>query len=225
MEERSNETLMSENHEIEDRKGYDKLYSIDPLLWRTIRESRPMEVCSRCWVEFRPDQGYLFSYLGNDCIVDPEREVITVRVGGDGRESSFQEGLVILTYLAKACPSAPSGRLVTEKDLKGGELFFRGPHSLFTRPLIDRYAADPGRFAVDAQKLGGVAVDYGDAAVRLRPLPKIPVTYILHRGDEEFAASMSVVFDDSIESHLPLDVVWALVNVTTLQFARCSRES
>jgi hypothetical protein len=57
--------------------------------------------------------------------------------------------------------------------------------------------------------------NYGDKAVRFYPFPLIPVTYILWRADEEFPASVSVMFDSSITRWFALDMVFTLVMVLT----------
>ena len=54
-----------------------------------------------------------------------------------------------------------------------------------------------------------------DAAVCLKPFPKIPVYYILYAGDEEFPAKLSVLFDRSIERHLSADAIWGLVGLVS----------
>ena len=59
--------------------------------------------------------------------------------------------------------------------------------------------------------LGGVKEDYGDVSVRFPALPRVPVVMVLWGGDEEFSPRLSVVFDASIDQHLPLDVIYGLV--------------
>ena len=46
---------------------------------------------------------------------------------------------------------------------------------------------------------------------RIQALPRVPVACVLWVEDEEFPARVSFLFDPSIESHLQLDVVLALV--------------
>ncbi len=60
--------------------------------------------------------------------------------------------------------------------------------------------------------LGGTKVEeYGDIALEFMALPRIPVVCVLWAEDEEFPARVSFLFDPSIESFLPLDVILALV--------------
>jgi hypothetical protein len=102
--------------------------------------------------------------------------------------------------------------MVTGSEIKGGDFFFRGPHALFTRPLEKHFGHDAQTFLEVGLRLGGGETEFGDVSFRLWPLPKIPLGYILWRGDEEFPARVVVTFDSSVERQLPLDVIWALVN-------------
>ena len=66
--------------------------------------------------------------------------------------------------------------------------------------------------------LGGTAVAYGNAAMQLSPLPKVPVTILLWTEDDEFPARADLLFDATCTAHLPLDILWsvALISVQTL---------
>jgi hypothetical protein len=64
-------------------------------------------------------------------------------------------------------------------------------------------------------ELGGIHAEHGDASIRFLPFPEIPVTYVLWRADDEFPASVSVLFDASIGRWLALDMIFTLVWVLT----------
>ena len=201
---------------VDERKGYDENFHLDPFLWLMLRDCDPAELAARSWVELHKKGEFRFSFLNRECRIDPQAETIVIARSAGFREASFMEALVALTYLVKAAPITPSGNLATEKDLKGGALFFQGPHALLKNPVLKRFQSQPVDMVKAGEALGGVAVDYGDAAVKLRPLPKIPVIYVLHRGDEEFDAKLVIIFDKTIQDHLALDVIWALINVTSM---------
>ena len=201
---------------VDERKSYDENFQLDPLLWPALREQDPAELASRCWVESQKDGSFRFSFLDRECRVDPRSETIFIARNSGFREASFMEALAVLSYLAKGSPATPNGNLVTEKDLRGGALFFQGPHALLKKPVVKRFQSQPGDMVKAGEALGGVAVNYGDAAVKLRPFPKIPVIYVLHRGDEEFDAKLVIIFDETIQNHMALDVIWALVNVISM---------
>jgi hypothetical protein len=209
--------MVAADKDVADRKGYDDFFKLDPLLWQGLRERDPQDVCGSAWVEHEKGRGYCFFFLGQECVVNPFEQTILFRERDAYRKGSFQEALVVLTYMVKAVPIPPSGKMVAEKELKGGSRFFRGPHVLLTLPLTYRYKDFPQDFLAAGVALGGMVQDYGNAAFKLRPLPKVPVVYILYRGDEEFDANIVVTFDETIDRHLPLDVIWALVNVTSMR--------
>jgi len=143
----------------------------------------------------------------------PETRIIE-NLDQNGLEAlSFQFYLVLLTYLIRVQPVGLSGKMVTGSEIKGGDFFFKGPHALFTRPLEKRFGDDAKSFKEAGLRLGGGETDFGDVSFRLWPLPKIPVGYILWLADEEFPSRVVVTFDSSVGVHLPLDVIWALVNL------------
>jgi hypothetical protein len=118
-------------------------------------------------------------------------------------------------YLINVSELVPMGReIVGIKDLKEGH-FFQGPHELILDPLLNRYGEDIASFEAAATALGGVAVDMADAAYQLKPYPRIPLYYLLWAEDDEFPASVSILFDRSIEDHLQADAIWGLVNLVS----------
>jgi hypothetical protein len=131
---------------------------------------------------------------------------------GDVLVSDSEFILLLLTYLISAQDVFFGGRWVSERDLPGGELFFRGPHQLPTTNLIARFGKDPEKFLAIGKALGGKRLpEYGDVGLEFQVLPKVPIACVLWAEDEEFPARLSFLFDPSLASHFPLDVVLALV--------------
>jgi hypothetical protein len=137
---------------------------------------------------------------------------------------SFAEALVLVIYLLRAKEIPLAGKQQTEKDLPGGETFFRGPHELPRQPILKRFCRHPERFLQAGLSLGGERLGFGDAAFRLQALPRIPLDYILWAEDEEFEARVTLAFDATVAEHLPLDVIWALVHLTTGRLVEADSE-
>ncbi len=127
--------------------------------------------------------------------------------------------LLILQYLIQAKELPLAGKWITEKELKNGEMFYRGIHSLevFKNPLEEKFGSRPGHFLEAGLTIGGVKVDYGDIGLRFQALPRIPVLFILWAADDEFPAKVNILFDPSIEYHLALDTIWGLVRMITFK--------
>jgi hypothetical protein len=104
--------------------------------------------------------------------------------------------------------------MVSVKELKSAH-FFTGPHELKIQPLLDCYGNDLERFRKAAEGARGEVLDLADAAYMFQAFPKVPLYYLLWRGDEEFEPRLSILFDRSIEHHLAADAIWGLVNLVS----------
>ncbi|MBI4774754.1 MAG: DUF3786 domain-containing protein [Deltaproteobacteria bacterium] len=197
------------------KEVYNRLFQLDPRLWADLRKASPRDIVRRTEVRFNEAEGiYEVPFLNRRYTVDAVREAMRIHDHAMGPEIDFQVQLVLMTYLSRAGEVVPLGRMVTEKELRGGITFFQGPHKLNTAPLLRRFGKNPRSFIDAGRRLEGAVQEYGDASFVLPALPKLPVGFILYCGDDEFPPEMVVTFDASIEAHFQLDVVWALVNVT-----------
>lgn len=181
--------------------------------WQDLGLMDPQDVCRRALVTFQPGTGYQVPFWNRVYLCRPDSTRIWQADRPD-KPLGFQEYLVILMYLLKAQESPLEGKKVSEREIPGGELFFRGPHALVKKPLGKKFGQDPKGFLQAGLGLGGRETGKGDASFELLVLPRIPVEYILYVEDEEFPAQVNINFDSSIGRHLPLDVIWALVNLT-----------
>lgn len=162
---------------------------------------------------------YLLTSLGMEFSVHPqERWIRGVSPGADavaGRFGYFFNHSV-LWYLVSAKDIGLTGRLIRPSDVKGGHHFFKGTHELPLDRVAGKYASDRDGFVTRAKELGGMLLGFGDASSELLPLPRIPVTFILWLGDEEFPPRVDLFFDSTCELHLPLDIIWSTAMYSTL---------
>jgi hypothetical protein len=122
----------------------------------------------------------------------------------------------VLWYLVGAKDIGLSGRLIRPSDVKGGHHFFKGTHELPLDRVAGKYASDREGFVNRALELGGRPLDLGDASFELRPLPRVPVTFILWLGDEEFPPRLDLFFDSTCEMHIHLDIIWSTAMYSTV---------
>ena len=192
---------------------YKDFANIPSVLWDDLAAFKAGDVCDRAGVIYKESCGYQVFFLGGDCFVDPNRRTITVPHGGI--KPGFQVGLVLLNYLIHASVQGLAGRMVTARELEGGALFFQGPHALSTRPVLKKFGQAGDEMVKRALNWGASALDFGDASFRLWVLPKILVGYTLYEQDDEFEAQLTITFDANTDKHLPLDSIWALINVVS----------
>lgn len=197
------------------RKWDGTAYEPDPLLWVQLEAEMPEEICHKALVNYDHEQGFSLPFLSQTFQILPKTRSIVPLNSHAPKIKSFELDLIILTYLLGARAMDLSGKMVNEKQIPGGETFFRGPHSLNTRLMGELFGEDKGAFLSAGKRLNGKAQKLGDAAICLPVFPRVPVTLILWEKDDEFPAGITVNFDSTISSHLPLDIIWATINVVS----------
>ncbi len=188
--------------------------------WQAVAAKETAELCSWTFFENVSANRFQFRFLNQDVQLDLDQRCL-LRLT-DGRWQTSDDpllALVTVVYLKNVEKVFPLGSdIVGTKDLKEG-LFFEGPHELRTGPLLKRFGNDVDSFSRYAALLDGQPMEMADAAFRLLPFPRVPLYYLLWRGDREFKSRLQVLFDRSIETFLPADAIWALVNRVSMAFA------
>jgi hypothetical protein len=190
--------------------------------WALLAGRDPSEVCARAAVTFDPaDAAYRVPSFGRSFRVHPgERLIRSLEPEGEAFLERFGDlfRLSVLWYLVRASRACPAGRLVRPSELPGGGIFSKGTHVLPLEALAAKYATAAGAFLMAGRALGGEPAGYGDAAVALLPLPKVPTTVLLWTTDDEFPARADLLFDATAPQHLPLDILWSVAMLSVLPF-------
>jgi hypothetical protein len=189
--------------------------------WETLAGLEPKYVCSGAHTDHDASTGlYSLTAFGIDFQVSPAMRTIS---SGDPRAALFLGRykdffrLALLWYMTSAKDIPATGRLIRPLDVKGGQRFFTGTHVLPLDRVQERYGRDKAGFLVQGMKFGAQITSLGDAAIRLYPLPRVPVTMILWLEDEEFPARATLFFDSTVDFQLLLsDIVWSVAMMATL---------
>lgn len=199
-------------------KLFQAVSDVAPELWEDFKERPLEEVCSGSGAIYEPGRGFMVSYMGGTYLVNPENHTVTGPPGH--RPADFQKALVLVSYLTHAQDLGLSGHQVTARELKGGELFFRGPHALLTEPVTAKFGDNPAAFMGKASSLGFLPAEPpGICSCRGLVLPHLSLGLILHPQDEEFPAELTYTFDSYAHYHMPLDAIWSLVNDLALELS------
>ncbi len=186
---------------------------VDDSFWEKLCDRDPEEVSRNGQVEYVRSKGegfYKIPLWGKEYLIFPHKKMVisTYRIDSEIK-------MILLQYLLCAKDEPLSGKLVSEKDLRGGESFFRGNHAINTEGLKKRFGYDAKGFVDLGNNFSSKIENYGDASFTIKALPRIPITYVLWLGDSELPPFVKVLFDSSIERHLDLHVISHLVNQTT----------
>lgn len=115
---------------------------------------------------------------------------------------SFSLRLLSLLYLAKTDGTAPSGKWLAYRELPGGRFYEPVVQRSVEEPLALAFGADAGAFASACEGMGGLPVSHGDAASSFALFPRVLLSFILWRADDQFPARVQVLFDSSAIRHL-----------------------
>ena len=197
--------------------------TVDRIYWDRLSQLHPTDVCNRTEAIYQPArEGFILPvYHLRYLILPKDKKILRLEWNDQLVEENLYHffSLMVLVYLTEAKDIKPTHTWISEKDLKGGSTFFRGPHRLPVGELEHLYGGNPDTFLRAGRKLGGSEILYGDKGFALEVFPKVPLAYLLWKGDKEFPARVGVLFDSTIESHLPLDIIWCMVSETTRRLA------
>lgn len=138
-------------------------------------------------------------------------ELITITIPHFSFESSKNANITLVTRIILLhYINTASGIALTGEKIGYGDI----PSCLHYEPVFEKRVLKPLRNAFGSDKyafmdaglaLGGKEEEYGDASFTLFPVPKIPITFVLWEGDEEFPPAAKTLFDPSVTGYLPLE--------------------
>ena len=179
------------------------LINLQPALEKAIKkfsELDPLSMSERSRSTYNQYQReFCLPFLGEEYVVKyPSGEILKQQ----GGEVSITERVCIIHYLVNASTMNVQGGHVAFRQLPSGDIYI-GPFTNRTiRPLVSIFGKNPDKMVSAGEMLGGRVEKIGDYAVTIDVFPKIPITFVLWEGDEEFPPSGNVLFDTSAPAHL-----------------------
>ena len=188
--------------------------------WEILATLDPDDVCRAGVVSYDREAGrYIVRSFGMDFLVAPhDKSISSASPGSDVllTRLGYFFRLSILWYLVSVKDVACSGRLVKLENVKGGEIFTKGSHSLPLDKVAQKFGKDREGFLNKGTGLGGEPAEFGDASVKLYPFPRIPAVIMLWLEDEEFPARADLMFDSTCGMQLATDIIWSIAMMCAL---------
>ncbi len=132
----------------------------------------------------------------------------------------LRDKILILHYLTRAKGTPISHELIAYKELPEGTTYFPTFSKRAIKPIVDNFGTEPHLLADEAAKLGGQRADYGDVSVTIDAFSKVPITFVLWRGDEELPANGNILFDRTISDYLHVEDINVLCEVIAWRLVR-----
>ena len=185
-------------------------------LWEQLGKLDRQKTAKRAKCQYRSSpERYVIALLNTEYAVNlSDKEIFSEQAGSPPEPAEFLEQLCVLSYLINAQDLPLANKLARPETLPGGQFFFRGLHKLPTEKLESTFGECPERLYQIAERFDAKRCEFGDASIELYVLPRVPLTIVIWRSDEEFGARASILFDQTAGTHLPLDALGAAVNLT-----------
>jgi len=153
-------------------------------------------------------EGLIIPYFGQARRITWPAVAVTPASGAG--EISLPEQILILHYLLNASGEPLTGQTIDFRQVPEGGFYWSAFVSRAKKPLLETFGHDLDLYVKAAAGLGGEALPLGDAAARFLAFPRVPITHVLWRGDEEFAPEATILFDETIPRYLPTEDIAAL---------------
>lgn len=168
---------------------------------KVFKDLDPDHVAKASGAVFNPEtKDFSLTYCTEEYLVShPDGKV---RFRNSSEEVPELERTILLQYLSNACGLPPRGHWLTFIELPDGA-HHNVPFQLEACvPIANTFGENLELFKEVGKQLGGEELKMGDAAFKLKVLPKIDLAYMLWEGDEEFPAKANVLFEGVSPTYL-----------------------
>lgn len=167
------------------------------------------------WEENAQGEGLLhLTFWAGECAIRFPEVEIEVITGPKALKSTEQ--IVILHYLIHARGVPITGNWITFRQIPSGMFYYEPFVKRCIKPFTAFFGRHPEILREFSRGLPALSsVGPGDISLALRPLPNIPMAFVLWQGDDEFPAEGNILFDETIASFLPPEDIVALTSILT----------
>jgi hypothetical protein len=175
------------------KRSWEELYSLDPT-----------DIAEKAGIEVNLEAGeiYIPFYEDQFKIKFPER---VVRYSESCQELNPFFTVIIIHYLIESQDVPLSNKLISFRELYGGGVYYQAFYNRAVKVLAATFSEEPELLLEAAGKLNPKKIEKGDCAVEIAVLPKLPLTVIIWKGDDEVAGSANILFDSTANKHLPTE--------------------
>jgi hypothetical protein len=173
--------------------------------WEALFSQESDEVAKRSLASYdsQADE-FTLSFFGQDYSIQPSKKVV---IGPDEKEVKPFITVLLLHYLASAKDIEPEGRVITFRELVGGDVYYDAFSRRAIIPITRTFGSKADALREAGKVMGAREESRGDCSLVIDVLPKIPVTVTVWEGDDEVPASANMLFDASIKEQLPTEDV------------------
>ena len=149
---------------------------------------------------------------------------VEIRVADNPATVELRDRILILNYFLRARGTALAGRWIAYPELKEGANYYPTFLKRAVKSLIDFFGNAPESILAPAAALGAVRASLGDLAVTIPAFPRVPVTLVLWKGDDEFPPNANILFDSTVQDYLSAEDINVLCQTISWQLVKTLRD-
>ena len=218
--------MESKHFSLPEQRNYEKAYQ---LAYQLAREKLAgitdiEEQCRKSGTQYQvvaSKKTVIIRYLNQPYQISlPDGEISST---DDTEPISMRDKLIMLHYCISAKGTSPVGKLITFRELPEGGVYQPTFAKRTIQPLLENFGKEPDTLLLFSQRLGGYKADYGDTAITINALSRVPITIVVWQGDDEFPSQGNVLFDANITDYLPTEDITVLCEIITWRLIRYLR--
>ncbi len=170
------------------------------LAWDKLASLDPESVAKAGKIKYRAGK-FEVIFLADTYIVDGKNQ----EVRRDKIEIGDYHSTLILHYLTGVKDIPLSGKMLSFKDIPSGRFYFPAFRRRSLQALLETFGSHP-EYLLDAGKaLEAEKTSRGDAGITVKVFPKLPLSLVIWKGDEELPAEATILFDATAPQILPTE--------------------
>lgn len=175
--------------------------------------------CRRCGARFLKSEKIIsLDYLNRTYLIKyPEAEVT---FKDTDEHVTLVDKILLLHYVAQVSGTPLSGQLISFKELSEAVGYFPTFYKRAIKPLVMYFGNEPDKLLEMAESVGGRKADFGDVSTTVNPLPMVPLTLVLWKGDADFSPEGTIMFDRTITDYLPTEDIIILCQNTSWRLVK-----
>lgn len=138
----------------------------------------------------------ILKFTNKNYVVDCEEKKILFN---NLEEKNFIIAILILHYLTNAKDIELENRLISFRELYGGDIYYKVFYERAIQPLEKLTKEE---FYTACKKLSALELYLGDSSFEISVFPRVSLTLIYWQGDEEIPTKANILFDANANRHL-----------------------
>lgn len=172
-----------------------------------LKARKPEQLALQTNTNFQPGedgQGQFHFPYWEETVILPTRDYVA-------RHQATQEALriidqaMILYYFHDSQGSGASQGWISFSELPDGQFYASAFQGYTSKKILQHFQREYAAFHQAARNIGGEETPFASIAYRVRILPQVAVLIACWKGDTDIAPSYQILFQDTVQYHLPTD--------------------